>query len=102
MEVIITKENFEQEVIKSDIPVLVDFWATWCGPCMMLAPTIEALAKEYAGKVKVCKVNVDENMELAVRYKVEAIPTLIYIKNGEVVQKAVGALDKNQIIKMFI
>lgn len=102
MEVIITKENFEQEVIKSDIPVLVDFWATWCGPCMMIAPTIEALAKEYAGKVKVCKVNVDENMELAIRYKVEAIPTLIYIKNGEVVQKSVGALDKNQIIKMFI
>ncbi len=102
MEVIITKENFENEVIKSDIPVLVDFWATWCGPCMMLAPTIEALAKEYAGKVKVCKVNVDENMELAIRYKVEAIPTLIFIKNGEVVQKSVGALDKNQIIKMFI
>ena len=102
MEVIITKENFEQEVIKSDIPVLVDFWATWCGPCMMLAPTIEALAKEYAGKVKVCKVNVDEQMELAIRYKVEAIPTLIYIKGGEVVQKSVGALSKNEIIKMFI
>lgn len=102
MEVIITKENFEKEVINSDIPVLVDFWATWCGPCMMLAPTIEALAKEYAGKVKVCKVNVDEQMELAIRYKVEAIPTLIYIKGGEVVQKSVGALSKNEIIKMFI
>ena len=97
----VTKDNFD-ETVNSGKTVLLDFWATWCGPCMMLAPTIEALAKEYAGKVKVCKVNVDENMELAIRYKVEAIPTLIYIKNGEVVQKAVGALDKNQIIKMFI
>lgn len=102
MEVILTKENFENEVIKSDIPVLVDFWATWCGPCRMIAPTLEEIAKEFDGKVKVGKINVDEQMELAVRFKIDVIPTLIYFVNGEITNKSIGVKNKDEIIKMFI
>ena len=102
MEVILTKENFDEEVVKSNIPVLVDFWATWCGPCRMIAPTLEEIAKEFDGKVKVGKINVDEQMELAVRFKIDVIPTLIYFVNGEITNKSIGAKDKNEIIKMFI
>lgn len=101
MEIILTEQNFEQEVLKSDLPVLVDFWATWCGPCKMIAPIIEDLAKELEGKVKVGKVNVDEQMGLAIRYTVEAIPTLIFFKNGEIVKKSVGLLDKNEILQII-
>ncbi len=102
MEVILTKENFEKEVINSDVPVLVDFWATWCGPCRMIAPTLEEIAKEFDGKVKVGKINVDEQMELAVRFKIDVIPTLIYFVNGEITNKSIGVKTKEEIIKMFI
>lgn len=97
-EVILTKTNFETEVLKSDIPVLVDFWATWCGPCMMLSPIIEELAKEFEGKVKVGKVNVDEENELATQYQVASIPTLLLFKNGTLVKTAVGFMPKQELI----
>ena len=96
-EVKITSGNFEQEVLKSDIPVLVDFWATWCGPCMMLSPVIEEIAKEYEGKTKVGKVNVDEESALAVKYRVASIPTLILFKNGAAEKMTVGYQSKEQL-----
>lgn len=96
-EITLTKENFEQEVINSNIPVVVDFWATWCGPCRMIAPVIEEIANDYYGKVKVGKVNVDDEMQLAVSYGIEVIPTLIFFKEGKVVKKTTGVLDKAEI-----
>ncbi len=99
MEVILTKANFEQEVLKSEIPVVVDFWATWCGPCKMIAPILEQIATEYAGKIKVAKANVDEEMQLALDHKVEVIPTLFYYKDGKIINKSVGVLEKNDIVK---
>jgi len=86
----LTDTNFETEVIKSDTPVLVDFWADWCGPCKMLTPTIEKLANDYAGKVKVGKVDTDSNREVSMKYGISAIPTVILFKNGQVAQKFVG------------
>lgn len=100
-EVILTKENFEAEVINSDIPVLVDFWAGWCGPCMMLSPIIAELAEELNGKVKVGKVNVDEQNELAMQYRVASIPTLLLFKNGELVKTTVGFMPKGDILANF-
>ena len=97
-EVILTKDNFEAEVLNSDIPVLVDFWATWCGPCMMLSPVIAELAEELDGKVKVGKVNVDEQNELAMQYRVASIPTLLLFKNGELAKTSVGFMPKHEII----
>ena len=97
-EVILTKENFETEVLKSDIPVLVDFWATWCGPCMMLSPVIAELAEELEGKVKVGKVNVDEQNELAMQYRVASIPTLLLFENGQLTKTSVGFMPKKDII----
>lgn len=99
MEIILTKDNFENEVLKSEIPVVVDFWATWCGPCRMIAPILEDVAKEYAGKIKVAKANVDEQMELAMQYAVEVIPTLFYFKDGKVIGKTVGVVEKQEIVK---
>ena len=93
-EVILTKENFETEVLKSDIPVLVDFWATWCGPCMMLSPVIAELAEELEGKV-----NVDEQNELAMQYRVASIPTLLLFENGQITKSSVGFMPKNAIIE---
>lgn len=101
MEITITKENFEQEVLKSNIPVLVDFWATWCGPCMMLSPIIEEISKEYDGKIKVGKINTDEQEELAAQFGIVAIPTLLLFKEGKVVNKMSGYRAKDEIVKMF-
>ena len=100
-EVILTKENFEAEVINSDIPVLVDFWASWCGPCMMLSPVIEEIAHEFEGKVKVGKVNVDEQNELAMQFRVASIPTLLYFENGQLTNTAVGFMPKASILEKF-
>ena len=97
----ITKENFEAEVMNSDRPVLIDFWAPWCGPCRMLSPTISEIAEEYGDKVKVCKVNVDEQGELASTFGVMSIPTLIVIKEGKVVNSVTGVRPKDQIVNMF-
>ena len=100
-EIIITKDNFEEEVINSSLPVLVDFWATWCGPCRMLAPVIEEIATEYQGRVKVGKINVDEEQELAVKYGVMSIPTVILFKNGTVENTTVGYVPKEKLIDMI-
>ena len=100
-EIIVTNENYIDEVINSDIPVLLDFWATWCGPCRMIAPIIEEIAAENVGKIKVGKVNVDEQEELAVMFSISAIPTLVVMKDGEVVNKIVGIKPKEDILKLF-
>ncbi len=100
-EITLTNENFKQEVLSSDIPVLVDFWATWCGPCRMLAPVIEEIANENEGKIKVGKVNVDEFAELASFYGVSNIPTVILFKNGAVAETSVGYKPKDQLLKMI-
>ena len=89
--------NFEQEVLKSDTPVLVDFWAEWCGPCRMIGPLVEELATEYEGKAKIGKMNIDDNPGTPMKYGVRSIPTLLVFKNGEVVDKIVGAVPKGTI-----
>lgn len=99
METTLDQANFEQEVLKSDLPVMVDFWAVWCGPCKVLSPIVEELANEYAGKVKVGKVNVDENNQLAMQYNVMSIPTLKFFKGGKLVGEMVGAAPKNIVEK---
>jgi thioredoxin 1 len=92
-----TNANFEQEVLKSDLPVLVDFWAVWCAPCIMVAPIVEELAEDKAGKLKVVKVNVDNNQEIAAKYGIRSIPTLMLFKNGEAVDQMIGAVPKSMI-----
>jgi len=89
--------TFDQDVLKSDQPVLVDYWAAWCGPCKMIAPILEEVASEYAGKLKIAKVNVDENQETAAKFGIRGIPTLMLFKNGQVSATKVGALSKSQL-----
>ncbi len=100
-EIKITKNNFEAEVMKSDIPVMLDFWADWCGPCRMLAPVVEDIAREYEGSVKVGKINVDEESELAAAFRVASIPTVVVIKDGKVVNTSVGYKPKEELAAML-
>jgi thioredoxin 1 len=97
----ITDDNFDQEVLKSQTPVLVDFWATWCGPCKALAPTVEQLSTHYSGKIKFCKVDVDHNPNQAARFGVRSIPTLILFKNGQSIGQLVGNVPKPTIEELF-
>ena len=97
----VTDQTFEKEVLQSDQPVLVDFWAAWCGPCRMIAPTVEALAREYLGKAKVAKVNVDENQSTPAHYNIRGIPTLLLFKGGQVQEQLVGAASRDVIENMI-
>ena len=100
-EIVITTDNFEAEVLQSDKPVLLDFWATWCGPCKMLSPVIAEIAEEYDGQVKVGKVNVDEQPELAMAFRVDSIPTVFVMKDGKITNMAMGYRPKNEIVAML-
>ncbi len=93
--------SFDAEVLKAEVPVLVDFWAEWCGPCKMMAPTVDQIANDYAGKLKVGKVDVDENGGTAMRYNIRGIPTLLLFKGGRVVDQRVGAVGKSEVLKML-
>ena len=93
----ITKETFDKEVLKSDVPVLVDFWADWCGPCKALGPILEEVESELAPGVKIAKINIDEQEELAAQFRVMSIPTLLLFKNGQPVEKSVGLISKDQV-----
>ena len=97
MEITLTKQNFEAEVLQSDKPVLVDFWAPWCGPCRMLAPAVAQIAEEYEGRAKVCKVNVDDEPELASRFGISGIPTVLVFKNGQLAETMVGLRPKAEL-----
>ena len=95
--VAVTSGEFDEQVLKSETPVIVDFWAVWCGPCKMIAPHLDTLATEYAGKVKVVKVNIDDEREVTERYNIMSIPTLLFFKDGKVVEQVVGAVPKSVI-----
>ena len=95
----VTDTSFESDVLQSEIPALIDFWAAWCGPCKMIAPLLEELSDEYAGRIKVCKIDVDSNSETAAKYNVRGIPTLLVFKNGSIEATKVGALSKSQLVE---
>lgn len=97
----LNENNFEEEVLKSEKPVLIDFWASWCGPCKMMSPVIDKIAEEMGDTVKVCKINIDEEQNLAVKYNVMSIPTFVVLKNGKEVSRSVGVQDKSEIIDMI-
>ncbi len=97
----LTDESFDHEVLRSDVPVLVDFWAEWCGPCKMMAPTVDAIAAEYAGRLKVAKLDVDSNGGSAMRFNIRGIPTLLLFKEGRVVDMRVGAVPKSEVVRMI-
>jgi len=96
-----TDAAFDQDVLNSDLPVLVDFWAPWCGPCRAMSPTVDAVAADYEGRIKVGKLNTDENQATAMRYQVRGIPTLLLFKGGRVVDQRVGAMPKSELVKML-
>ena len=98
LEIVVNDENFDQEVLKSNVPVLVDFWAEWCGPCRMIPPLVSEIAVEYKDKLKVCKLNVEEGRQTSTNYGIMSIPTIIIFKNGEIVDKVVGAVPKNDLV----
>ena len=98
----VTDDSFEKEVLQSEQPVLVDFWAAWCGPCRMIAPTVEALANDYVGKAKIAKVNVDENANIPAKYGIRGIPTLLIFNNGQVKEQLVGAAGRDAIEKLLL
>jgi thioredoxin 1 len=98
---VLTTQNWESEVIQAQVPVLVDFWAEWCAPCRMIAPAIEALAGEFAGRVSVGKLNVDENEDVAMRYAIRSIPTLLVFKGGKVVEQRVGAAPREELARLL-
>jgi len=100
-EITLTKQNFEEEVLRSEQPVLVDFWATWCGPCRMLGPVVGELAEEYEGRVKVGKVNVDDEMELAAQFHISSIPTLLFFKDGGVAETSIGYRPKEELAQIL-
>ena len=95
----ITDDNFQDEVLNSDLPVLIDFWAIWCGPCKMVAPIVEELATEYEGKAKIGKLDVDSNQQTSIKYGVRSIPTLLIFKGGELVETIIGAVPKAKIVE---
>ena len=97
----VSDSTFEGDILKSAVPVLVDFWAPWCGPCRSVAPIVEDLANQYAGKLKVAKINVDESTEVAMRYQITSIPTFILFKNGQVADRALGALPRSEFVKLI-
>lgn len=100
-EITLTTENFQSEVLKSDVPVLVDFWAAWCGPCKMVAPIVEEIAKEYTGNVKVGKINVDDQPELASAFRIASIPTIMIFKNGKIIDTIIGYHSKDRLVQML-
>ena len=99
MEYTFTSDNFEEEVLKSDVPVLVDMFATWCGPCKMMAPVVAQLAEEHEGTVKVGKLDIDQNVDIVAQYKIMSVPTFLVIKDGEVVKKLIGAVSKEELVE---